>query len=105
MRSINKAILIASTAFCLSLSVFSQDISLKISNVTVKEAMEQLKRTSGYSFVFSSLDVDTQKRISVSIKDATIEEVINQILMGQKVLITKFKVKKLLYERHLQLKL
>lgn len=52
MRSINKAILIASTAFCLSLSVFSQDISLKISNVTVKEAMEQLKRTSGYSFVF-----------------------------------------------------
>lgn len=40
MRYIGKAMLVASAAFCLNLSAFSQDISLKVSNVTVKEAME-----------------------------------------------------------------
>ena len=49
MRYIGKAMLVASAAFCLNLSAFSQDISLKVSNVTVKEAMEKLKKESGYS--------------------------------------------------------
>ena len=63
MRNFSKAILVASAALCLNLSVFSQNITLKTGNVTVKEAMEQLKKSSGYSFVFSSVDVDTQKHI------------------------------------------
>lgn len=83
MRSISKAMLIASTAFCFHLSAFSQDISLIVSDVTVKEAMEQLKKTSGYSFVFSSNDVDTKQRISVSANNATLDEVVKQILSGQ----------------------
>ena len=45
--------------------------------------MEQLKKSSGYSFVFSSADVNTKKRISISVEDAGIEEVIKQILQGQ----------------------
>lgn len=83
MRSISKAMLIASTAFCFNLSAYSQDISLKANNITVKEAMEQLKKTSGYSFVFSSNDVDTKQRISVSADNATLDEVVKQILSGQ----------------------
>lgn len=83
VRYFKKAIFIASAAFCLNLSAYSQDISLKISNVTVKEAMDQLKKSTGYSFVFSSADVNTRKRISVSAQNATIEEVIQQILIGQ----------------------
>lgn len=65
--------LIASAALCFNLSVFAQDISLEIKNVTVKEAIEQLKKTSGYSFVFSSNDINTKQRVSVSAKNATIE--------------------------------
>lgn len=83
MRYFNKAMLIASAALCLNLSVFSQNITLKTGNVTVKEAMEQLKKSSGYSFVFSSVDVDTQKRVSVSVQNASIEEAVKQILKGQ----------------------
>lgn len=52
MRYLSKAMLVASAAFCLNLSAYSQDISLSISNVTVKEAMERLKKDTGYSFVF-----------------------------------------------------
>lgn len=83
MRYFNKAMLVASAALCLNLSVFSQNITLKTGNVTVKEAMEQLKKSSGYSFVFSSVDVDTQKRVSVSVQNASIEEAVKQILQGQ----------------------
>ena len=99
MRYIGKAMLVASAAFCLNLSAFSQDISLKVSNVTVKEAMEKLKKESGYSFVFSSQDVNTRKRISVSAKDAAIEEVVKQILQGQSGLEYEIKDKKIIIKK------
>ncbi len=83
MRAISKAMLIASAVCCLNLSAFAQDISLNISNVTVKEAMTQLKKISGYSFVFSSADVNTKQLVSVSAENVTIQEIVNQILKGQ----------------------
>ena len=83
MRFTKKTISIVGVLFCLNFPVFAQDISLNIKNVTVKEAMEHLKEASGYSFVFSSSDVNTQKQISIHATNATIEEVVNQILQGQ----------------------
>lgn len=65
MGNFSKAILIASVALCLHLPAFSQNISLKISDITVKDAIEQLKEKTGYAFVFSSADVDTNKRVSI----------------------------------------
>ncbi|WP_443680915.1 hypothetical protein [Phocaeicola plebeius] len=52
MRYFNKAMLVASAALCLNLSVFSQNITLKTGNVTVKEAMEQLKKSQGIRLYF-----------------------------------------------------
>ena len=76
MGNFSKAILIASVAFCLHISASSQGISLKNREITVKEAMELLKEKSGYSFVFSSADVNTNKRISISTDKATIDDVV-----------------------------
>lgn len=99
MRYFNKAMLVASAALCLNLSVFSQNITLKTGNVTVKEAMEQLKKSSGYSFVFSSVDVNTQKRVSVSVQNASIEEAVKQILKGQNELSYEVKGRKVVIQR------
>ena len=99
MRYFNKAMLVASAALCLNLSVFSQNITLKTGNVTIKEAMEQLKKSSGYSFVFSSVDVDTQKRVSVSVQNASIEEAVKQILKGQNELSYEIKGRKVVIQR------
>lgn len=55
MRYFNKAMLVASAALCLNLSVFSQNITLKTGNVTVKEAMEQLKKSQGIRLCFHQL--------------------------------------------------
>ena len=99
MRYFSKAMLVASAALCLNLSAYSQDISLKINNVTVKEAMERIKKDTGYSFVFSSKDVNTSKRVSVSVSDASIEEVIKQILKGQQGLDYEIQGKKIVLRK------
>ena len=91
--------LVASAALCLNLSAYSQDISLKINNVTVKEAMERVKKDTGYSFVFSSKDVNTSQRVSVSVSDASIEEVIKQILKGQQGLDYEIQGKKIVLRK------
>lgn len=70
---------------CLSGTIFAQNISLTLNNVTVKQAMDTLKKQSGYSFVFSSEDVDTKKKVSVDADDQKVEEVVRQILDGQSV--------------------
>ena len=69
--------------FCLNLTVFAQNISLNLNNVTVKKAIETLKETNGYSFVFASGDIDTRKTISIAATDKPISEVVKQILNDQ----------------------
>ncbi len=80
-----KAICMALACCCLSGTVFAQHVSLTMNNVTVKQAMDALKKQSGYSFVFSSEDVDTKKKVSVDADDQKVEEVVRQILDGQSV--------------------
>lgn len=99
MRCFNKAMLVASAAFCLNLSAYTQNISLEINDVTIKEAVEQLRKNSGYSFIFSSVDVDTKKHISISMKDATIEEVVKRILQGQSGLTYEIQDKKIIVKK------
>ena len=69
METIKKAIFIVSAVLCLNLSTFAQDISLTINNVTIKEAIERIKKESGYSFIFSSMDLDTKARVSLSLEN------------------------------------
>lgn len=102
MNCIQKAILIAGAAFCLNLTAYAQDITLKNRNITVKEAMEELKKASGYSFVFSSKDVNTGKKISLSAEKASIEEVVNQILQGQDNLTYEIRDKKIIVRKAVQ---
>ena len=69
--------------FCLNIAILAQAVSLKMDNVSVKEAMTQLKNKSGYSFVYKVGDLDTKKIITVKAKE--LNEAIDQILYGQDV--------------------
>lgn len=84
MKIYSRAILIVITLFCLNLASSAQRISLKMNNVTVKSAMNELTRKSGYAFVFSSEDVNTKHVVSVSASDSELTEVVKQILKGQR---------------------
>ena len=80
-----KAICVALACCCLSGTAFAQHVSLTMNNVTVKQAIDAFNKKSGYSFVFSSKDVDTKKKVSISADNQEIEEVVRQILDGQSV--------------------
>ena len=56
--------------FCLNVAMLAQAISLKMNNVSVKEAMTQLKNKSGYSFVYKVGDLDTRRIVSVEAKQS-----------------------------------
>lgn len=68
---------------CLNAGILAQSVSLKINKVAVKQAMSELKNKSGYSFVYSSGDINTNKQVSVDAKQ--LDDAIKQILDGQEV--------------------
>ena len=86
MNAYKKTILIASLSLCLGLAPASAQkggVTLNAANVTVKQAMGQLQKSTGYTFVFSSTDVDTNHKVTVNANSADINDVIRQILKGQ----------------------
>lgn len=85
MKEKIKVIFMILAFHCLTATAFSQAITLNVNNVTVKDAIEQIKEKSGYSFVFEVGDLDTRKIISVSATRKPVEEVVKQILAGQNV--------------------
>ncbi len=85
MKNKKKVILMTLAVFCFHLTLFAQNISLRMDQSSVKNAMEALKKEYGYSFVFESGDLNTQKVISVNLQNASVTEAIDQILQGQNV--------------------
>lgn len=58
-------------------------VSLKLTNVTVKEALEKLKSQTGCSLWFNAQDVALNKKISIDMQSQNIREVLAEILKGQ----------------------
>lgn len=84
------------TALCLSSITFTphvafaalpqeQKITLVLRNVTVKEAIEAVKKQSDYSFFIDAADVDLTRKVSVNLVDRPVRELLDVILDGQKV--------------------
>ncbi len=83
MYNRKKTFFTAAALFCLNASLFAQSVNLQLDKVSVKQAMNELKKESGYSFVYVSGDVDTRKQVTV--KATQLDELIQQILQGQEV--------------------
>ncbi len=76
-----KAILVAGALLCLNFSGYAQSISMKMNGVTVEQAIEELQKKSGYSFVYVGGDLDLDKTVTIDAKQ--LQEAIEQILKGQ----------------------
>lgn len=83
MYNRKKTFFTAAALFCLNASLFAQSVNLQLDQVSVKQAMNELKKESGYSFVYVSGDVDTRKQVTV--KATQLDELIQQILQEQEV--------------------
>lgn len=100
MRNLRKAIIVAATLFCFNLTGFAQRVTLRMSNVPVKTAMNELTKKSGYAFVFSSGDINTKINVSIAADNSDLDAVVRQILKGQKNLKWKIEGKNIIIYRN-----
>ena len=81
-----KATLILMVLFALQLhaGVNAQEarLSMKFERATAKEIINEIKRNTGYSFVYSDVDVAGVVCENVDFKDATVEEILSYCLKG-----------------------
>ena len=71
------------TALLVPMMLGAQNVTMEARNVSVQEAVTILQSQGNYTIVINADDVDLQKRISVSAKDAPLSEVLSQIFAGQ----------------------
>ncbi len=66
-------------AFLLNFTVQAQNISLRVEKATVREVMEKIQNEYGYSFTIHTNSGDINKVISMSVKDADINQALEEI--------------------------
>lgn len=72
----------------------STRLSLDMHNVHLKEVLQQIEDKSDYSFLYNSSLVDVQRSVDVEAKDATIDEILNNLFAGTD-------VNKIVKDRHI----
>lgn len=83
MKTKRGLFLVVLAHFLMGVQVFALDFSVR--NVTLEQAIATLNRNSGYSIVLSSSDIDLKKTVTVDVKDATINQIIDRLFEGQDV--------------------
>ncbi len=64
-----RTLLLVFALFCNTVVIQAQNVSLKLNNVTVKEAIEAVKKQTGKSFFFNVNDVDLNHRVNIDLKE------------------------------------
>ena len=67
------------------ITMTAQDINLQLDNVSKQSVLEKIQKDYGYSFSISTSDVDISKKISISVRNARIEDVLQQVFAGDDV--------------------
>ncbi|MEO8109054.1 MAG: SusC/RagA family TonB-linked outer membrane protein [Ginsengibacter sp.] len=77
------AVLLTIACFQVNATGFSQGkIDLTLKNVQIKKALISLKRNSDYRFIYSDDILPKDKKVTIDVKDATIDEVLNFIFLS-----------------------
>ena len=80
-----KKLLLSALAALLCLTLPAQNGSLKVTGVTVQEAIYALSESQGWSVSVKSTDADLSRKISVNLENRPIDEVLSAIFAGQDV--------------------
>lgn len=59
------------------------EISLNLHNVTISEALEEIKQQSEYSFWYKNDEINLNEKISVKAKKQSINQILHSILSKQ----------------------
>lgn len=69
----------------ISASVYSQEtkLSLDVNNQTIKEVLFRIEKQSGFRFIYESEKVNLNKKVSVHVKEQTVETILKRLLQGK----------------------
>ena len=67
----------------IAVGIQAQQLTIRLNRVTVREAMKEVKKQSGYNFIFATSDVDVRQLITVNAVNQPIEAVVKQIIEKQ----------------------
>src|SRR5690349_19642950 len=70
-------VLLIASLFQVKAATYGQRISLRESNVPLWKVLSDIHKQTGYDFIFDHDIVKEIQHVSVSVKDATIQEVLN----------------------------
>ena len=82
-RKYAMTMLIIVVSFLFSGNVSAAGIDFHVKDTTVREAMLQLQRQHGFSIIVESDNVDMNRVVTVSLKNAQIKNIIESIFAGQ----------------------
>ena len=60
-------------------------ITLKFTNIPLSEAMPKVEKQSGYTFFYESQQIDIKQKVSLNVKNETINKTIAALLKGTNV--------------------
>src|SRR5690625_4009296 len=71
-------------ACCLQVSAvaFGQQVTIQKKNITLREVFKDIRKQSGYNFLYSNKTIAGSGRVSLNVKDADIPEILNQAFAG-----------------------
>jgi TonB-linked SusC/RagA family outer membrane protein len=80
-----KMISILIVAFCLNAGAksYSQKISLSLKNAPIEKAFKEISSQSGYSFFYTESLLKKAKKITISLKDVSLDEALSQCFKDQ----------------------
>jgi hypothetical protein len=67
----------------ISARMYSQTITLSEKSVPLETVLKEIQRQTGYKYVFNAQYADDGKKINISVKDATLEEVLDLCFKDQ----------------------
>lgn len=90
MVSAMKATMLAICFFaCLlvapNLSAQNNDISLILNDISIKDALRQVERTSNYFFLYNNNLIDVDRKVSINVEHESINKVIDLLFQKQKI--------------------
>jgi len=76
-------VILIATIMQVSASSFAQRITLNTKNTALEQVLKDIRLQSGYDFLFSEGLIKSSKPISISVKNAAIEEVLEKCFNDQ----------------------
>ncbi len=69
---------------CLSHVWAQSNINIVNSNITIRTALYEIEKQTGYSVGFDETDLDVSKKLSLAMRDLSLEDALSQILKNEK---------------------